>query len=579
MTTKKNKTYPTELEDMNFDIEYYHQGYKSAFRYVYDVLTGIRNASTSEKAFCQRFVDDLQRNDIVLNLKIYDVVLAIANSLKHQIGPLGGTSIKLMPWQQFLLLNLFCWYYTKSASTELQGSRRYTKVFAFIPRGNAKTQLAAIVAIAGLILTKNKSPVCTTSASSRKQATIAFDAIKGQIKSSTASIKKRFNVRTNDVLINAGGKIFPTSSEADNLDGERVVVGILDEIHAHKNREVHDAISTSQGSSKEPILFMITTAGTNTKSFCRETFDYAKGLLHGEFQNDQYLSIIYESDIEDINSEIGWEQANPSLDHAVIRQTLRSKAQEAMQSEAAMAAYATKHLNRWYQYNEAALVQQSLIDDAFKGPFPSITELAQMKQYVGIDLAGTSDLSSLVSLYVHPDGTLYAKSKNYIPSQTFQALPSNYTSLYTEAISRGSLILAGEIVTDLDMVADDLNNLISTSRPKEIGIDGAAGGMRFGLEFQNKYQKSLTSVQQGFGLSSAITQFIRLISTGRIKFDPNDVMMKWCIENARTREGQHGDFAVIKSSNHNLKIDACVALLIALSLVPVVEKQVSIRTL
>ncbi|RQM69731.1 terminase large subunit [Aeromonas hydrophila] len=574
-----NKSYPTELQDMNFDIEYYHQGYESAFRYVYDVLTDLKPASKSEKAFCQRFLNDLKREDIVLNLKIYNVVVAIANSLKHQKGVLGGKPIQLMPWQQFLMLNLFCWFYTSKAPAELAGSRRYTKVFAFIPRGNAKTQLAAIVSICGLVLTKNKTPKCSTSASSRKQASICFDEIKAQIKSSSVALKKRFKLRANDIQLTGGGSIFPTSSEADNLDGERIVVGILDELHAHKNRSVHDVIATSQSSSLDPILFMVTTAGNNTKSFCKEMYDYAKGLLFGEFENDQFLSIIYESDEEEINSELGLEQANPSLDHAVIRQTLRNKAQEALMSEAALAGFATKHLNRWYQYSESALVQQSLIDDAFKGPFPSDAELSQMKQYVGLDLAATSDLSSIVSLYVDTGGTMYARSRNYIPESTYHSLPSNYTSLYTEAINRQSLVLSGEIVTDLEQIKGDLNQIIKAHKPKEIGIDGAAGGLRFGVEFKSEYRKELTAVPQGFGLSSAAITFIRLLSTGMVKFDPNDVLLKWCIENARVREGQQGDIAVIKSANHNLKIDACIALLIALSLVPVVEKSTQIRTL
>lgn len=574
-----NKSYPTELQDMNFDIEYYHQGYESAFRYVYDVLMDLKPASKSEKAFCLRFLDDLKREDIVLNLKIYNVVVAIANSLKHQKGPLGGTSIQLMPWQQFLMLNLFCWFYTDKASAELAGNRRFTTLFCFVPRGNAKTQIAAIICLVGLILTKNGSPVCTTSAASKFQARKCFDAIKGQINSSTSSLKKRFNVRANDILLNSGGSIYPTSSEAKTIEGERVVVGVLDELKDHPNRRVHDAIASSQGATKDPILLMTTTAGDDIRCFAKEMYDYSKGLLFGEFENDKFLSIIYESDEEAIDSEVGFEQANPSLDHAVIRHTLRNKAQQAKMSESAMAGFATKHLNRWYQFSESALVQQSLIDDAFKGPFPSDTELSQMKQYIGLDLAATSDLSSLVSLYSAPDGMFYARSRNYIPKDTYQALPSNYTSLYTEAVNRKSLHLAGDIVTDLEQIKEDLNQLVTMYKPREIGIDGAAGGLRFGVEYKNTYRKELTSVQQGFGLSSAAINFIRLISTGQIKFDPNDVMLKWCIENARVREGQQGDFAIIKSANHNLKIDACIALLIALSLVPVVEKQKQIRTL
>ena len=51
-------------------------------------------------------------------------------------------------------------------------------------------------------------------------------------------------------------------------------------------------------------------------------YDYSKGLLFDEFQNDQFLSIIYESDIEEYDSTDGFEQANPSLGHAVSLQSL-----------------------------------------------------------------------------------------------------------------------------------------------------------------------------------------------------------------------------------------------------------------
>ncbi|WP_439829599.1 terminase large subunit [Aeromonas caviae] len=575
----ESKQYPTKLDDMNFKTEFYHQGWESAFQYVYDVLNGIRNASKSEKAFCQRFIDDLQREDLKLNLTIYNFVVVVANSLKHTKGPIGGKPILLMPWQHFVLLNLFCWYYNENAHEQLRGLRRFTKAFVFLPRGNAKTQLAAIVSICSLLLTENKNPIVTTSASSRKQATICFDEIKGQIKSSTNAIKSKFSIRANDILLKRGGSIFPTSSEADSLDGHRITTAVLDEVHAHKNRDVHDAIASSQSSSKDPILFMITTAGTNVRSFCKEMYDYSKGLLFDEFQNDQFLSIIYESDIEEFDSTEGFEQANPSLGHAVSLQSLRSKAQEAGMSEAAMSAFCVKHINRWYSYAENGLISQSLIDVAFQGPFPNDVELSTMKSYMGFDLGATSDLTSLVSVFIGSDGTLYAKSKNFIPEAAYDALPSNYTRLYTQALNSGSLFLAGELVTDLEEVADTLNQMKDTFKPKEIGIDAANWGPQFAKQFRAKYRRELVAVPQGYGLSSAAITFIRLMAEGKIKFSPNDTLMKWCIENARVREGQAGDIAVIKSSNYNLKIDACIALLIALSIIPVVEKSVQVRTL
>ncbi|MDX7833838.1 terminase large subunit [Aeromonas caviae] len=579
--------YPTKLQYFNFrdndpNLEdykgtsikdHYFQGWQAAFQYCYDVLSGIRKASANEKLFCKRFVDDLSRTDITLDLDNFKLLLIIANSLKHSKGPLVGTRIRLMPWQQFLLLNLFCFVYS-SEDPERAGERRFRKVFAFIPRGNAKTQLAAIVAVYSILTTENGKPTVTTSASTRKQASICFEEIKAQIKSSSKYLKKKFKCRTHDILLNSdsGGSLYATSSEAGSIEGERLTTGILDEVHTHPDSKIHDVVSSSMQSSNQPILFCITTAGTNVNSFCHDLYSYAVGVLKGEITNDQFLSIIYESDEEEPNSEIGYEQANPSLDHAVSRQAIRAEYQSSLMSPSAAANFATKHLNKWHQFAESGFVDTEIINNCFTSKFPSEDELKELPCYMGLDLAAVSDLSSIVRVHIGKDHKLYVKSQSFIPHNAYESLPMNLKNIYMKGINSKSLRLCGTKVTDLEEIKDEIRHYYKTYTVEDTGIDAAQGGERFAEEYQSETGYELAAVNQGWGLSDAAFRLLRGMTLGNIVFDENDHMMRWCIVNGRTYIGQHGDMKIIKSSNDALKIDCLVALLVAMAMIPAVEQ-------
>ncbi|HAT6345321.1 TPA: terminase large subunit [Aeromonas hydrophila] len=572
----------TNLEEMNIrainpDLEDAHgnkitdgdfQGLEAVYQYTYDVLTGVRNASASEKLHCQRFLNDCSRTDLVFNLKHFMFVLRIGNTLKHSKGSIAGARIFFMPWQQFVLANLFGFYFKELIYGRQTRTRRFNKVFCMVSRGNAKTQLAAIVGVMGILLSPNGQPTCTTSASSRHQAKVAFNEIKTQIMTS-ALLRKEFRCLSNEIKTKDGGTIYPTSAESKSLDGQRISVAVLDEVHTYKDSSVPATVESGTQSSHDPIIFAITTAGTNTRSYCKEQYDYAKEILNGTMQNDQYLAIVFESDIPEHDSLIGFEQANPSLGKSVSLLGLQTSAQAAAFSESLKAEFCTKHLNRWYSYTENGMLDSSIIENCFSRPFPSDAELSKLRLYCGLDLAAVSDLTSCAQVWVTEDGKFFARTKNFIPKVALDTLPSTYTSLYNKAIGKGSLVIAGDVVTDLEAVAEHLASIYATQKPKDVGIDAAAGGLRFAEEFKGKHRRDLTSVRQGFGLSLAAYNLIRQASLGNVVLDPNDEMLRWCLENCRVRNGQQGDISIVKSqTNQNLKIDAAIALLNALALIP-----------
>ena len=60
----------------------YFQGIESAYQYCFDVLTHKRPSGKAEYNACQRFLNDLNRDDIKLDLDLVEFVLIVANSLR-----------------------------------------------------------------------------------------------------------------------------------------------------------------------------------------------------------------------------------------------------------------------------------------------------------------------------------------------------------------------------------------------------------------------------------------------------------------------------------------------------------------
>ncbi len=78
----------------------------------------------------------------------------------------------------------------------------------------------------------------------------------------------------------------------------------VDELHAHKRRDVWDVLETATGSRSQPLIWGITTAGTDRSGICYEVRTYITKLLEGIAEGDATFGIIYSIDDEDATT--GW---------------------------------------------------------------------------------------------------------------------------------------------------------------------------------------------------------------------------------------------------------------------------------
>ncbi|WP_339009432.1 terminase large subunit [Aeromonas popoffii] len=545
----------------------YFQGIESAYQYCFDVLTHKRHSGQAEYNACQRFLNDLNRVDIKLDLDLVEFVLIVANSLRHPKGPIAGEPFYLLPFMVFILSQMFGWHYTNEARETLRGQRRFIKTFWAVARGNSKTVVGAVASIVNMLLNENGNPIGTCSAPVQKQSRISFEDISTMIQKASPSIRKRFDCLSNEIRVKGGGKIIPTSSESKNLDGFRIAgLALCDEIHAHPDSSIIDVLSTGMQSSKDPQLLMITTAGIDTQSYGREMFDYACSIAAGEIENDRFLSVVYAVDKADEanwRDESVWAKANPALGHAVGLEALRAACVEADRSESARANFLTKHLNVWVDFSEAGFIaaidliecrDHDLSIDDFKGE----------DCYIGLDLASVSDLSALTYLFPKND-KLYVFQRSYLPRSALTGLKEKDSARYYNAQKAGELILTESEVTDMEYIKSDIVRATKTYNVKGLACDAAAGGVRFSAEMMDEYGIEMISVKQGFGLSDSAIRFQTRIKERTLVY--NDSIYEWACVNALVKIGTFDDLFVHRPMDSTKKIDPLISSLIALSMI------------
>jgi len=161
--------------------------------------------------------------------------------------------IKLEDWQCFILCVVFGW---KLIAT---GKRRFKRVYIEVPRKNAKSTLSS--GVANFMLTADDEPGAEvySAATTGEQARIVFnDACTMAVRE--PSFVERFGVEVgaHSMLVRSVASVFrPLNAEGSTLDGLNIHCGIIDELHAHKKRDLYDVLDSGTGARSQPILWMI----------------------------------------------------------------------------------------------------------------------------------------------------------------------------------------------------------------------------------------------------------------------------------------------------------------------------------
>jgi phage terminase large subunit-like protein len=227
--------------------------------------------------------------------------------LRHSKGEWAGQTFELAPWQGFIVGALFGW-------RREDGLRRFRTAYCAVPRKNGKSSTAAGIGLYLLVADGEQGAEVYSAATSRDQARIVFDEARRMVASSPA-LNRRVETLINNLHVAAtNSRFMPLSSDSSTMDGLNVHGAIIDELHAHKTRNVVDVLDTATGARRQPLLFEITTAGYDRHSICFEHHDYSIKVLEGIVHDDASFAFIAGADDGDdwTDPEV-WQKANPNL--------------------------------------------------------------------------------------------------------------------------------------------------------------------------------------------------------------------------------------------------------------------------
>lgn len=435
-----------------------------ASQYSSDVLAGVIPACKWVKLACERNQRDLTRQNWQYRFDAGKAskVCRFIEHLPHIKGRWGGTKINLEPWQCFLLTTVFGWVHQDT------GLRRFRISYVEVPRKNAKSTLSSAIGLYMLTADDEEGADVYSAATTRDQARIVFADAQGMARK-TAEFRDHFGVNVgahNIHVLSTSSKFEALSADAHTLDGLNIHAAIVDELHAHKTREVWDVLETATGARSQPLIWTITTAGSNRAGICYEQRTYLTKLLERVADDDSYFGIIYTIDEDDAwDAEPSWRKANPNYGVSVNPEDLARKATKALQMPSAVSNYLTKHLNCWVSA-EAGLFDM-LAWDKCSDPTLKPEDFTGCPCWIGIDLGFVDDIAAVVHMFERDD-KLYFFGRYYLPEETVQ---ESRNSQYSGWHRMGRIKTTDGNVTDIEVIVADLAEDLGRFNVREIAFD------------------------------------------------------------------------------------------------------------
>src|SRR4051794_1304627 len=147
--------------------------------------------------------------------------------------------------------------FQRHVAREVFSDRR--ELLVLLPRGNGKTTLFAAIGVYALLSTRQ--PAIYVCAASRDQARLLFDTAKRMVRGHP-ELERRITARYSELRVD-GGFLRVIASDAPLAHGLTPSLVLVDELHAHRDGELYEAMRTSMLKRPGARMVVISTAGSD----------------------------------------------------------------------------------------------------------------------------------------------------------------------------------------------------------------------------------------------------------------------------------------------------------------------------
>lgn len=527
--------------------------------FIHEYLGGIRSGEIlvgrRVRAIYERLVDDIDnpKDGIVFDEKRANKPIEFMERfVRHSKGPKGGQLIQLELWQKALIQAIFGFIH------EDTGLRKYREVMLYVGRKNGKTMLAAGIALYMLIADGESGAEVYSYATKREQSKILFDGAYDAVRQS-ADLSKVLKKRRNDLYFpTTFSKMMPLSREASTLDGLNSSCVIIDELHAHPSRSGYDVLKTSMSARSQPLMLVITTAGSMRGGAFDDIHDYANRVVDGDAKDGTFLPVLYELDKPDEWKDPAmWCKANPGLGTIKTMADLLAKLERASQSPRDRVEFMCKDMNiisntssAWLSYDDINNEERFDIEQFRGGWFIG-----------GADLSRSVDLTCATAMMLGKDDRLYVKMMAWIPEDLLLKHEVTDKVPYRAWVDEGYVRTCPGGVIDYSMVTSWFKELVQNHdiSPLEIGYD-AWSAAYWANEMKDTGFRMRPVRQGALTLSDPLQRMAVDLQNKRIVYDDNPVM-RWCLANVGLKEDRNGNMLPQKGNGATKRIDGMMAML------------------
>lgn len=472
---------------------------------------------------------------------------------KHSKGEWAGKPLKLELFQKAFISALFG-FVDKST-----GYRQYNETFFMVSRKNGKSELLSAIALYLLIADGEPGAEIYSVATKKDQSKIVFDETVRMVQQSK-SLGKHIRKRKIDLYYPDGmAKFQPLGKNSDTLDGLNSHGVIIDEAHAIKDRNTYEVMKQSMSARRQPLLIMITTAGTVRECIFDDQYQYAAELLEGKFTDNHFLPIIYELDQkEEYKDPAAWIKANPGL--GVIKKTadLVGKVEKAKHSPADLAGVLVKD----FDIRENARQSWLSLSDIENPDTFDIETLRGCYAIGGADLSRTTDLTcGTYLLYDRKTDQFCVEQMYFIPEDALNNSDICYSVPYKIWIERGLVrTCKGNMIDYRDLTAWFLEMVEKYDiRPTWIYYDRYSA--QYWVEEMKQNGFRMVDCAQGARTLSIPMQLLGAhLSANKVNYNNNPVL-KWCLTNTGVAPDRNGNLMPVKANQQKYRIDGMASLL------------------
>lgn len=531
-------------------------------RYIDGVLDGTVIAGELVRLAVQRHVDDLLEGPsrgLQFDPAKAEQAIEFFGYLKHSKGEWAGQEFTLEPWQMFTMWVLFGWM-------NAAGFRRFRTAYEEVPRKNGKSTKAAGVGLKLAFADGEAGAEVYSAATKHDQALIVHSEATRMVKATPALAAKIQIYKNSLSRLETYQKYEPLGADEDTLDGLNVHGAIVDELHAHKTRGVFDLMETGTSARRQPLLFAITTAGTDQSeaSVCWEQHVYSEQVLRKIIIDDTYFTFIASMDDgDDWQDELSWYKANPNLGVSKKLDYMQDQARKAKNMPAKLNSFLRLDLNKWTQ--QVSRWIDMLLWDANAGLPIDEEALRGRKCYGGLDLSSVSDLTAWVLLFPDP---VVADRLTIVPrlwcpeARLHDETRNQYRDQYQAWHRDGWLLTTPGNAIDYDTIKAQILEDAQNFQVQEVAVDRLFQGYQLSMQLADE---GLTVAACGMGymsMAGPCKEFERRLLGKQLHHGGHPVL-KWMANNVAVREDPAGNLKPDKASSQG-KIDGIIGILLAL---------------